>query len=89
MKFKDLVFEPHAFRKQLTIGDVGFGEYDNHTHAIWEENGVKISIIHDGKTYQVLLIGIDGKEVSSMPIGNMRAKQVVRFINKACAKDDK
>ena len=87
MKFKDLEFQPHKLRTALTVGDEGFGLYDNHTQAIWEENDAKLSIVYDGNTYEVLLLELDGEKVSSMPIGSMSKRQLVIFINKVCTDD--
>lgn len=82
MKFNDLEFKPHQLANKLNVGHALFGMYDNYTQAFYENDGAKVSVIYDGNTYEVLLIEIDGEEVSSMPIKDMSKRQLVSFLNK-------
>ena len=93
MRFSDLKFEPHIKASSLTVADADFGLYEGHTQAIYEDNGVKVSVLFgnqfqsDGKnTYEAMVTEIDGKEVATFPLRDLTKKQLVRFISKVCGK---
>ena len=93
MKFKDLEFKPHPVSKNMLDKPI-FEEWENHTQAFWEENGVKVSVIF-GKmfysngidTYEAMVTK-GGLDEGEEPVGYLTKNEVEGFINKACNDND-
>ena len=93
MKFSDLIFEPHHRALSSTVGDADFGAWKGHTQAIYEKNGVKVSVLFgdqfqsNGKTtYEAMVTEINGDEVATFPLRYLTKRQLVRFVTEVCGK---